>query len=185
MDYWMTTLSPRACARVCSVMSTSLQPHGLKPARLLCPWDFPRKRTGVGCHFLLQGDFPTQGWNLHLLHWQTDSLSLGHLGSRWSPGLLPFGNNAPGEVGNCTNCSNAQWDNFNCCRLMRGGQRWTWLMITLLGSTKANGHHGTRGGFAAAGTEKRNRRSETPQGMLNPKGPGVVVCRSLCLKEAV
>ena len=35
--------------------------------RLLCPWDFPGKNTGVGCHFLLQGIFLTQGSNLHLL----------------------------------------------------------------------------------------------------------------------
>jgi len=34
-------------------MSDSLQPYGLKPARLLCPWDFPGKNTGVGRHFLL------------------------------------------------------------------------------------------------------------------------------------
>ena len=33
----------------CSVMSDSLQPHGLQPTRLLCPWDFPGKSTGVGC----------------------------------------------------------------------------------------------------------------------------------------
>ena len=26
------------------------------PARLLCPWDFPGKNPGVGCHFLLQID---------------------------------------------------------------------------------------------------------------------------------
>ena len=26
-----------------------------------CPWNFPGKNTGVGCHFLLQGIFPTQG----------------------------------------------------------------------------------------------------------------------------
>ena len=32
----------------------------LWPARLLCPWDFPGKNTGVGCHTLLQGIFPTQ-----------------------------------------------------------------------------------------------------------------------------
>ena len=31
------------------------------------PWDFPGRDTGVGCHFLLQGIFPTQGSNLHLL----------------------------------------------------------------------------------------------------------------------
>ena len=47
----------------CSVMSDSLQPHGLLPSRLLCPWDFPGKNTAVGCHFLLQGIFPTQGSN--------------------------------------------------------------------------------------------------------------------------
>ena len=61
------------------VMSDSLQPHGLQPARLLCPKDFLGKSTGVGCHFLLQGIFPTQGsipwllWPLHcrwiLYHW--------------------------------------------------------------------------------------------------------------------
>ena len=38
-----------------------LQPHGLQPARLLCPWDFPGKNTGVGCHFLLQETFPKPG----------------------------------------------------------------------------------------------------------------------------
>ena len=37
-------------------------------ARLLCPWNFPGKNTEVGCHFLLQGIFLTQGSNLHLLH---------------------------------------------------------------------------------------------------------------------
>ena len=31
---------------------------------LLCPWYFPVKSTGVGCHFLLQGIFPTQGLDL-------------------------------------------------------------------------------------------------------------------------
>ena len=36
--------------------------------------DFPGKNTGVGCHFLLQGIFPTQGSNPGLLHWQVDSL---------------------------------------------------------------------------------------------------------------
>ena len=36
----------------------------------LCPWDFPGKNTGVGCQFLLQGIFLTQGSNPRLLHWQ-------------------------------------------------------------------------------------------------------------------
>ena len=35
-------------------MSDSSRPHGPQPTRLLCPWDFPSKSTGVGCHFLLQ-----------------------------------------------------------------------------------------------------------------------------------
>ena len=50
--------------------------------RLLCPWDFPGKKTGVDCHFLLQGIFPSQGSNsslLWLLHWQVDSLPWSHL----------------------------------------------------------------------------------------------------------
>ena len=41
--------------------------------------DFPGKNAGVGCHFLLQGIFPTQGLNPHLLrllHWQVGSLAL-------------------------------------------------------------------------------------------------------------
>ena len=46
-----------------SVMSNSLQPHGLQPARLLCPWNSPSKNTGVGSYSLLQGIFLTQGLN--------------------------------------------------------------------------------------------------------------------------
>ena len=34
-------------------MSDSYRPHGLQPTRLLHPWDFPGKSTGVGCHCLL------------------------------------------------------------------------------------------------------------------------------------
>ena len=41
-----------------SVVSDSLQPHELWPTKFLCPWNFPGKNTGVGCHFLLQGIFP-------------------------------------------------------------------------------------------------------------------------------
>ena len=62
-----------------SVVSKSVRPHGLQPTRLLCPWDSPGKNAGMGCHFLLQGIFPTQGSNprlLCLLHWQAGSLTL-------------------------------------------------------------------------------------------------------------
>ena len=43
-----------------SVLSGSLRPPGLWPARLLCPWDSPGKGAGVGCHALLQGAFLTR-----------------------------------------------------------------------------------------------------------------------------
>ena len=61
------------------VVSNSLWPHGLQPTRLLCPWNFPSRNTGVECHFILQGIFLTQGlkpYLFHLHHWQVDSLLL-------------------------------------------------------------------------------------------------------------
>ena len=64
----LVTLS---CPTLCDLMD----------CRLLCQWDSPGTNTGVGCHFLLQGIFPTQGSNPRLLHWQADSLPLNHLGT--------------------------------------------------------------------------------------------------------
>ena len=51
----------------CSVLYNSLRSFGLEPTRLLRPWDFSGKNTGVGCHFLLQWIFLIQGLNPHLL----------------------------------------------------------------------------------------------------------------------
>ena len=62
-------------------MSDSLQPHGQYPTRLRHPWESPGKNTGVGCHFLLQGIFPTQGSNLGLLHCRQTLYRLSHQGS--------------------------------------------------------------------------------------------------------
>ena len=62
-------LVTQPCLTLCKPMDCS--PPGS------CPWDSPDKNTGVGCHFLLQGIFPTQELNpslLHLLHWQVGSL---------------------------------------------------------------------------------------------------------------
>ena len=79
-----------------SVVSNSLQPHGLQPTRLLCPWDFPGTSTGVGGHFLLQGIFLTQGLNPGLPHCRQMLYHLSHQGmyakmviikDRNSPGL--------------------------------------------------------------------------------------------------
>ena len=69
-------------------VSHSLWPYGLQPARLLWPWDFPGKHTGMGCYFLLQAIFPTQGSSTSFLHWQGGSLPLSHLGSPFL-GLSP------------------------------------------------------------------------------------------------
>ena len=51
-----------------SVVSNSLQPHGLQPTMLLRPWDSPGKNTGVGCQFFLQGIFSIQELNPGLLY---------------------------------------------------------------------------------------------------------------------
>ena len=70
-------------------MSNCLWSHGLWPARLLCPWDFPGKNTGVGCHFFLQGSSQPRDWTciscvcrriLH--HYATWDINQLHL--RWS-----------------------------------------------------------------------------------------------------
>ena len=50
-----------------SVLSNSLQPQKLQPARLFYPWDSPSKNTAVGCLALLQGIVLTHGSNPHLL----------------------------------------------------------------------------------------------------------------------
>ena len=63
-----------------SVVSNSLQPHGLEPTRFLCPWDSPGKNTGVGFHSLLQGISLTQGSNPGLLHCR-QIFTLSHQGS--------------------------------------------------------------------------------------------------------
>ena len=70
----LDTVSRSVCITAVEWLSRVLPPHGLLPARLLCPWEFPGKNTGVGCHALLQRIFPTQGLNPRLLHWQADSL---------------------------------------------------------------------------------------------------------------
>ena len=61
------------CVR-CSVVSNSLQLHGLWSARLLCPWNSPGKNIGVGSHYLLQGTFQIQAFELRSPAFQSDSL---------------------------------------------------------------------------------------------------------------
>ena len=75
-----------------------MQPHGLWPISLLCPWDSPGKNTGMGCHALLQGIFPVQGANLHLLHCGWFLYDLHHQGSPMSREIAP-------AIG----CATGQW----------------------------------------------------------------------------
>ena len=55
-----------------------MSPYGLLPTRLLYPWNFLGKNTGVGCHFLLQGMFLTQGLNPGLPHCRQILYRLSH-----------------------------------------------------------------------------------------------------------
>ena len=64
----------------CSVVSDSLRFYGLQPIRLPCPWNSPGKSTGVGCHFLLQRIFLTQGLNQGCLHCKWILYHLSHQG---------------------------------------------------------------------------------------------------------
>ena len=75
-----------------SVVSDSSRPHGLQPTRLLCPWDFPGKSTGVGCHCLLlqrKQIFTTEASSHWAEHFRTRQLSTPcsqacvHQGSKW------------------------------------------------------------------------------------------------------
>ena len=64
---WLDGYSSPLCVLFAQLCLT-LRPHGRQPARLLRPWNSPGKNTGVGCHFLLQGIFSTQGSNVGLPH---------------------------------------------------------------------------------------------------------------------
>ena len=67
-------------------MSSSLQPHGLEPIRLLCSWDSPGKNTGVGCH-CSPGDLPDPGIKPRSPALQADSLLSEPSGKPTSKGL--------------------------------------------------------------------------------------------------
>ena len=59
-----------------SVVSDSLRPHGPQPTRLLHPWDFPGKSTGVGCHCLLHNPLLVAEFLVHLPSFSTGGQEL-------------------------------------------------------------------------------------------------------------
>ena len=67
---WCVTFAIRLdCIRLCAQLHPILcDPQGLQPTKLLCPWNFSDKNTGVSCHSLLQGIIPNQESNLGLSH---------------------------------------------------------------------------------------------------------------------
>ena len=69
------------CVLSHSVVSDSSEPHGLQPARLLCPWGSSGKNTRVHCHALPQGIFPTQGLNPGLPNCKEILYGLSHQGN--------------------------------------------------------------------------------------------------------
>ena len=62
------------CVLSYSVMSKSLQPHGLQPTRLLCPWVFPREKYWSGLPRSPTGDLPNPGIKPRSPALQADSL---------------------------------------------------------------------------------------------------------------
>ena len=48
----LISILQKGCCLVAKLCLTLLWPHGLWPTRLFCPWDFPGKNTGVGCHIM-------------------------------------------------------------------------------------------------------------------------------------
>ena len=69
------------CCLVATSYPALLWRYGLKPARLLCPWNSPGKNTRVDCHFLLQGNLPNSEMEPTSPSLQADSLPLIHQGS--------------------------------------------------------------------------------------------------------
>ena len=67
---------------------TFCKPVDCSPPGSSCPWNFSGKNIQVGCHFLLQGIFPTQESNMHLLCLCTGSWALHH----WAAGVTAFTN---------------------------------------------------------------------------------------------
>ena len=95
-SWFQLVLPPAQCFSWCSAYKLNKHSHIQFFAILwfLCPWDSPGKNTGVSCHFLIQGIFPTQGSNPVIPHYRQILYHLSHQGSPFSqvPTLLcPWG----------------------------------------------------------------------------------------------
>ena len=93
----------------CSVLSDSLQPHGLYR-----PWVSPGQNMGLGSLFLLQGIFPTQGLNLGLLHCRWILYQLSYQGSPRIKASQLAGDDIPGEL-TAEKSKSCRWNNHLLC----------------------------------------------------------------------
>ena len=108
------------CAKLCP---TLWDPMDCSPPGL-AHWNFPGKKNGVGCHFLLQWIFPTHGSNLRLLcllHRQVDSLPLSHLtvGLPIGSAVTETGCGSQNSLQRCL-CSNTQKLPIYCLTQQKG-----------------------------------------------------------------
>ena len=115
----------------CSVIYNSLQFHGWKPARLLCPWDSPRKNTGVGCHSLLQGIFLTHELNPGLLHCRQILYCLNCKGSYWTLTLRHLFSRKPVNGKKNNFILLVSWLRPTCSKREIDKEKWTSLMMCI------------------------------------------------------
>ena len=114
-----------------SVVSDSSRPHGLQPTKLLHPWDFPGKSTGVGCHCLLRVDTKNSEemrWGSHLntrMQWGYENIISGPFDLR-----LPATGVTEIEESSFLKLNGwvREQDSKHCCLLMK---RQTYWLVTV------------------------------------------------------
>ena len=97
-----------------SVLSDSLWPHELQSARLVCPWGFSGKDTGVDGHSLLQGIFRTQGSNPGLLHCRCFFTDWDTREATWLQIFAPGQAQSSSTFLNMEECCSAFWTSYFC-----------------------------------------------------------------------
>ena len=115
--------------------------------QLLCPWNFPGKNPAVGCHFLLQGIFLTQGLNLCLLHWgqvftSEPLLLLSHFSRVWlcvTPETAAH--QAPPSLGFSRQ---EHWSGLPFPSPMHESEKWKWSRSVMSNSSRPHGLQPTR-----------------------------------------
>ena len=88
--WWVSSSHPVAKVLEFQVQHHSFQRRAVFPNSILCPWDSPAKNTRMGCHFPLQGIFPTQESNLGLLHCRQIIYWLSYKGSLFYPTTMNY-----------------------------------------------------------------------------------------------